>query len=194
MKRKHDVLVLNKSWVPIHIVTWQKSMSLIIQDAAHPLNTEFNAYDFESWLTFSQLNEDYAKIHTVKHAIAIPEIIVLRKYDRLPVRDVKYSRQTLFQRDSFTCAYCNKVFPRDELTVDHIIPRCRGGTSNWANTVSACRPCNALKADLTPEQAGLVLHYKPRKPMWLSPIAHIKPDHPCKSWRKFMKRALVDNS
>jgi 5-methylcytosine-specific restriction endonuclease McrA len=169
-------------------------MSLIIQDAAHPLDTEFATYDFENWLTFSELHDTYVKIHTVKHAIAVPEIIVLRKYDRLPVRDVKYSRQTLFQRDKFHCAYCNNMFDRNELTVDHIIPRCRGGTSNWSNTVSACRPCNALKADRTPEQAGMILHIKPRKPVWLSPIADVRPDHPCKSWRKFMDRTLVDNS
>jgi len=190
--KKHDVLVLNKSYIPIHIITWQKSMSLIIQESARPLDRDFITYTFEDWLTFSCMADDYQKVPTVRYNIAIPEVIVLRDYNSLPVREVKYSRQTLFQRDKFRCAYCNETFAKEQLTIDHIIPRSKGGLSNWSNTVSCCRPCNYLKADKTPEDAGLKLLIKPKKPIWLSPIADIKRNYVCKSWLKFMDRPLID--
>lgn len=186
--KPHDVLVLNRSWVPIHIVSWQKTMSLLFQEVARALDYDFVAYDYDDWLNFTKTHENYIKVHTSRYAVAIPEIIVLKIYDRLPIRDVKYSRQTVFQRDKYRCAYCNNVFDKDFLTIDHIIPRCLGGKSTWDNTVSACKSCNALKAGRTPEQAKMKLHLKPKKPVWLSPIAHVKPNHPCKSWQKFMNR------
>lgn len=190
--KKHDVLVLNKSYIPIHIITWQKCMSLIVQEAAKPLDRDFVTYDIQDWFTFSKLNNDYPYIQTVKHRICIPEVIVLKTFNKLPTRDVKYSRQTLFQRDKFRCAYCGNSFQREQLTVDHIIPRSKGGHSNWGNTVSCCKPCNSVKADRTPEQANMKLLVKPKKPIWISPLSEIKPNHPCKSWLKFMDRALVD--
>lgn len=190
--RKPDVLVLNRSYIPIHIVTWQKAMSLIIQESARPLDRDFITYDLSDWFEFSNLYDNYPKIHTVRYNICIPEIIVLKQYDQLPVRDVKYSRQTLFQRDKFKCAYCGKKFDKKSLTVDHITPRSHGGHSNWSNTVSSCSECNRKKADRTPEQAGMKLLIKPRKPVWMSPLCEIQPNHPCKSWLKFMDRTLVD--
>jgi 5-methylcytosine-specific restriction endonuclease McrA len=191
-KDKPDVLVLNKSFVPIHIVCWQKCMSLIVQGAARPMDRDFVAYEFEDWLAFSEMNTDYPDIHTSSRRIAIPEIIVLKKYDRLPTRDVKYSRQTLFQRDKHLCGYCGKEFDRKLLTVDHITPRAKGGKTTWSNTITACFPCNSVKADRTPEQAKMPLKFKPKKPSWFSPLNDLKPDHPCKSWQKFMFRVVED--
>lgn len=190
--KKYDVLVLNRSYIPIHIITWQKCMSLIYQEAARPLDRDFLTYELKDWMEYSLKAEDYPYVQTVKQNISIPEIIVLKTYDKLPIRDVKYSRQTLFQRDKFKCAYCGNTFDKTSLTIDHIIPRSKGGQSNWSNTISCCKPCNYKKADNTPEGANMKLLFKPKKPIWLSPIAHIKPNHPCKSWLKFMDRTLVE--
>lgn len=192
MKKKPDVLVLNRVWIPIHIVEWKKSMSLIVQGAARPLDRDLIVYDFDDWVEFSRINEDYPKVLTVRYPIAVPEIVVLKNYDRLPLRDVKYSRMTLFERDKFTCCFCNKQFPKSLLTVDHLIPRSKGGKTNWSNTVTACKPCNNLKADLSIEEAGLKMHYKPKKPKWISPVYKAGHEHPCKSWKKFTDRTLVD--
>lgn len=193
MKKKPDILVLNKSFVPIHIIEWQKCMSLIVQGAARALDRDLVAYDFDDWTRFSDSNaNDYPTVGTVTCKIAIPEIIILRKYDRLPTRDVKYSRQSLFQRDKYTCGYCGKIFDRKELTVDHILPRAHGGKTTWQNTITACFPCNSVKADKTPELAKMPLKFKPKKPAWFSPLTDLKPDHPCKSWRKFMFRTTTD--
>jgi 5-methylcytosine-specific restriction endonuclease McrA len=192
-RKKPDVLVLNKSYVAIHIVDWKKAMSLICQDSARPMDRDFVSYSFADWMLFSDTNKnDYPTAGTVNRKIAIPEIIVLRKYDKLPSRDVKYSRQTLFERDHFTCGYCGKIFDKKELTVDHIVPRSQGGTTTWKNTITACFPCNSTKADKTPEQAKMKLKFKPGKPVWFSPLNDIKPDHPCKSWVHFSGRTLVD--
>lgn len=190
--KKPDVLVLNRSWIPIHIIVWERCMSLIVQEAALPLDRDFVSYDFKDWVKYSFLTKDYPTINTIQSRIAIPEIIVLKKFDKLPVRDVKFSRQTLFQRDKNRCGYCGIMFDRRELTIDHIIPRSKGGTSNWSNTVTCCKPCNYKKADQTLEQSGMKLLVKPKKPVWLSPLYDVKPNHPCKSWLRFLDRALVD--
>lgn len=192
MRTKPDVLVLNKSFLPIHIIEWDRCMSLIIQESARPLDRDFVAYDFLDWLTFSEITDDYPVVGTVRYKIAVPEIIVLKTYNNLPIRDVKYSRQTLFQRDKFTCGYCNTLFDRRSLTVDHIVPRSQGGHSNWLNTVTCCKPCNYKKSNRTPEQAKMRLYAKIKKPMWISPLTGLKNTHPCKSWHRFMDRTLVD--
>ena len=195
MKRKKpDVLVLNRNFIPIHIVEWKRAMSLMFQDAARGMDREYIPYEnFVDWMEFSNIcGDDYPTVLTANSPIAVPEIIVLRKYDRLPIRDVKYSRQTLFQRDKFICGYCGVVFRRGELTVDHIIPRAQGGKSTWMNTIAACFSCNHNKADRTPEQAGLKLRHKPRKPSWISPLSDIGPEHPCKSWSKYSNRMLTE--
>lgn len=190
MKKLHDVLVLNKAWIPIHIVCWKKSMSLIYQDHAHSLDREFIAYDFKNWLEYSTKNaDDYAKVHSANWTIAIPEIIVLTKYDKLPARDVKYSRENIFHRDHYKCQYCGQVFPAKQLTVEHVIPKHHGGKAVWNNIVSACSPCNNKKANRTPEQAHMRLLKKPTKPSWLNPLTNARgKTQICVSWKKFMDR------
>jgi 5-methylcytosine-specific restriction endonuclease McrA len=122
-------------------------------------------------------------------AIAIPEIIVLMKYNKLPTRDVKYSRENVFHRDHYTCQYCGNVFHVKELTVDHILPRDLGGRTLWNNITTACKPCNNKKANKTPEKAGMVLLHKPTKPQWLNPITNARGKTSiCKSWLRFMDR------
>ena len=192
--KKHipDVLVLNRNHAALHICDWQKSMSLIYQDAARALDRDGIVYEFPDWLVFSEIENDYPVIHTTSKRIAVPEIIVLMKYDRLPTRETKYSRQTLFHRDRHTCAYCGQAFRREDLTVDHIKPRAQGGTTTWLNTITACKPCNGTKANRTPEEASMHLRFKPKKPVWLSPLMHVKADHPCQTWLRYTNQTVTD--
>jgi 5-methylcytosine-specific restriction endonuclease McrA len=192
MKKKPNVLVLNKNFVPIHIISWQKAMSLLIQEAARAIDDDYIVYGLEDWFIYSELDERFPKVLTVKHKISLPEIIVLRKYDRLPIRDVKYSRQTLFERDNFKCAYCGERFNKKDLTVDHITPRSLGGSTTWTNTISACYACNSKKANKTIEESGMKLLFQPKKPRWISPLTDIDKNHPCKSWTRFLDKTLVD--
>lgn len=190
-KKKHDILVLNKNYVPVQIVEWKTAMSLIIKDSAHAIDNTFVSYHFSDWMKFSISLDgmEYAKVQTVSQPIAIPEIIVLNRFDRLPDRDVKFSRENIFKVYNHKCAYCGKIFPQAQLTLDHILPRAFGGTTNWNNIVPSCKPCNAAKADKTLTQLGIKLLYKPMKPKWISPLNGIPwKDHPCKSWQHFFNR------
>lgn len=187
-----DVLVLNKGFIPIHIIEWQRCMSLIAQGAARALDNDFVSYEFEDWLVFSTMSDAFPPIHTVNRRILLPEIIFLKNYNKLHNKDVKYSRQTLFQRDQFICGYCGQKFEKGKLTVDHIIPRSRGGKTTWDNTVTACTTCNGLKADKLLHEAKMELLHKPKKPSWLGPFQHARPHRVCKSWNKFMERPLFD--
>lgn len=193
-KKKHDLLVLNKNWVPIAIVEWKKAMSYLYKNEVHALDRDFIAYAYNDWVDFSIKNaEDYAKVHTVRYAIAIPEIIVLTKFDRLPDREIKFHRENVFHRDKFRCQYCGITFPTSQLTIDHIIPKGVGGKSNWNNVCAACKPCNNFKAMRTPEQAGMKLIHKPVKPNWLSPMTNMRGRaYICKSWTKFMDKIDVE--
>jgi 5-methylcytosine-specific restriction endonuclease McrA len=167
-------------------------MSLLYQNNAKALDKDFIPYNFEDWLEYSQypevLDDGYAMINTVKHKIAIPDIIVLREYASIPKRDIKYSRENVFHRDANICQYCGKRFKRNELTIDHVVPKSIGGGNTWDNIVAACVPCNAYKADRTPEQAGMKLLSRPKEPRWQGAIskAAARPDiRP--SWKKFLK-------
>lgn len=194
MKKPHDTLVLNKHWIPVHVITWKKGMSLIYKDDAHSLDRDYIAYSFQDWLEFSKQNHaHYAVVHTPSVAIAIPEIIVLKKYDKLPERDVKFSRENILNRDKNKCQYCGKICTQKELTIDHIIPRSQGGRNTWQNLVACCKPCNAFKANRRPEEIGLRLIHKPVKPKWINPITHTKGKaNLCVSWRKFMDRVDIE--
>lgn len=189
-KKKHDILVLNRAYVPLHIIEWHKGVSLIYKDSAHSLDRDFIAYNYKDWVKFSIANaEDYAKIKTINYQLAVPEIITLTNYDRLPDREVKYSRQNLHKVYKNTCCYCGKVLPSDELEVEHVIPRSRGGKSVWNNTVIACRPCNQKKGSQTPTEANMTLLVKPARPKWINPLNGVSWDnHPCKSWQHFINR------
>lgn len=193
MKNK-DVLVLNKAFIPIHIIDCYKCMSLIYQETARALDTDFVVYNFSDWLDFSASisAESYPFISTIKHKIAIPEIIVLKNYDKLPERDVKYSRQTVMSRDNYRCYLCGKSFGKDHLTIDHIVPRSKGGRSTWDNTITCCKPCNYNKADMTLEQLEIKPLFKPKKPKWISPINKLGNRSYRQSWLKFLNQEVVD--
>ena len=188
--KRHDVLVLNRAWVPIHITKWQDAMSLVFCERVHSLDKELLAYTYKDWLEFSRVNaHDYNVISTIRGPIALPEIIVSTTFDRLPDRKVKYTRSNVFHRDKNRCAYCGKQFKQEELTIDHIKPREHGGLSVWQNVVASCFPCNQKKRNRTPEQANMKLKIKPHMPRWVDPLQNVNVRiHPCKSWGKFYDR------
>ena len=189
-KGKHNILTLNRQYVPLHVIEWHKAITLLYKNHVHALDREYISYDYDNWVKFSIANaEDYAKIKTVNFPIAVPEIIVLTKYDRLPDREVKYSRENLFRSYKCKCLYCGKVFAEKELQIEHVMPRSRGGKSTWDNTVPACKDCNQKKANRTPQEAGMRLVIQPRKPRWINPLTSVVwHNHPCQSWRHFIER------
>ena len=128
-------------------------------------------------------------IHTVRLQIAVPRIIRLLGYDKLPRQDVKFNRRNIYARDSSRCQYCGKKFSTSELSLDHVVPRSQGGKSTWENIVCCCVKCNVKKGGRTPEQAHMHLITKPVKPR-RSPVINIRlADERYSSWKQFLDTA-----
>jgi 5-methylcytosine-specific restriction endonuclease McrA len=192
-----QVLVLNKHYMAFRIVCVRRAMSLVVRDLAEIISCDdgiWNNYNFQSWRELSALKQTFQVssedwISTVNFNIAVPRVIRLLFYDRLPRQSVKFNRRNLFARDSNRCQYCGKKFPTHELSLDHVVPRSLGGTSNWENIVCACTRCNAKKGGMTPEQAHMTLIQKPVKPR-RNPVIHLHLNHDrYKSWKQFLDHA-----
>ena len=104
------------------------------------------------------------KLHTVDKEYNIPAVIRLQHYINVPYRGVELSRTNIFKRDAHECQYCGS---NKDLSIDHVMPRSRGGGTNWKNLVTACKPCNARKGDFTPDEANMPLTNQPFKPSYL---------------------------
>jgi 5-methylcytosine-specific restriction endonuclease McrA len=139
------VLVLNATYEPINVCTVRRAVVLLLKEKAE------------------LLERSIMELHSETSTMARPVVIRLITYVKVP-RDVhrrKITRRAVFARDSWTCQYCGS---RTSLTVDHVIPRSKGGTSSWENIVASCAPCNRRKGDRTPRQAGMHPRRAPRTP------------------------------
>ena len=105
-------------------------------------------------------------VRTISVSIRIPRIIVLLLFERLPKKEVKFTRHNVFERDRNMCQYCGREFDRKDLNLDHVLPRDRGGQTTWENIVCSCIPCNTRKGNRLPHEAGMQLIRKPKRPKW----------------------------
>ena len=138
-----SVLVLNACYEPLNFTRVRRAVSLILGDKA----VIEKAYDQGM----------------VRKGFPVPSVIRLLHYRDLPYQSKVTSRNNIFLRDKNTCQYCGKVFARAKLTLDHVIPKSRGGKNTWKNLVACCHPCNRRKDDRTLEEAGLKLLRPPRE-------------------------------
>ena len=188
----HRILVLNRLWQPVNIVGVKRGFSLLCQDYAQVIHTSdgvFDILDFGNWVEYSSENppgNPVDGIQTVRLSLLIPKVLLLRAYDRLPIREMKFNRQNLFERDGFKCQYCNKIFQAQELNLDHVIPRDRGGQTSWENVVTSCIRCNSRKGNRLPHEAGMRLVRRPQKPRWRPFVSSIDEDECDESWIQFM--------
>jgi len=192
-----SVLVLNKHYMAIRIVGAKRAFSLLFRDLAEVVSFEqqgYSNYDFESWCEVSQFKRTFEPdghdwVSTVNFYVAVPRIIRLLFYDRLPRNEVKFNRRNIFARDRNRCQYCGKRYPTSELSLDHIIPRSMGGQSVWENIVCACLTCNVKNGGRTPQQARMTLVQKPVKPK-RNPLVHVHLGHErYRSWKQFLDHA-----
>ncbi len=192
-----NVLVLNRHYMAIRIVGVRRAFSLLFRDLAEVVSLEegrYSNYNFDSWCEVSQLRRDFEPdghdwVTTINFHIAVPRIIRLLFYDRLPRNEVKFNRRNIFARDKNICQYCGKRFPTSELSLDHVIPRSMGGKAIWENIVCACTTCNVMKGCRTPKHGGMKLIKKPAKPRHNS-LAHIHLGYRrYKSWKQFLDHA-----
>ncbi|HTV47208.1 MAG TPA: HNH endonuclease [Phycisphaerae bacterium] len=192
-----NVLVLNRLYQAIRVVSARRAFSLLCRNLAEVISVEgasYLTYDIVSWTEISQLKaqferEDNDFVRTVRYELAVPRIIRLLGYDRLPRQDVKLNRRNIYARDHGTCQYCGKKFTTSELSLDHVIPRAMGGKTVWENLVCACVRCNAKKGGRTPQQAGLHLARHPHKPK-RNPVINIRlGSDKYSSWKHFLDHA-----
>jgi 5-methylcytosine-specific restriction endonuclease McrA len=141
---RNPVLVLNASYEPIHVCVVRRALVLVFKGVA-------SAEELAS-----------AQVHSASQAVSVPSVIRLLEYRRIPRQTRSLSRKNILLRDRHTCQYCAQVFSPIELTLDHVIPRSRGGKSSWENLVTSCRRCNNCKGDRLPEEANMLLQRRPR--------------------------------
>lgn len=186
-----QVLVLNRLWQPVHLCSVKRAFGLLFLDHAQVVHTEgeasFSTHDAESWLIVSADYPGPDVIHTISSRYRIPAIIVLTEYDRLPRREVRFSRQNIFERDKFTCQYCGIRFENRDLNLDHVIPRDKGGETSWENVVCSCIRCNTRKGNKLPAQAGMRPINEPRKPRWRPFFTSVPKRHAHASWSHFIE-------
>lgn len=195
-----QVLVLNKMWMAVRVVDARRAFSLLFKDAAEVIRVDdgsYTAHDFESWTDITttrksfdqQTDHHYEWISTVRYDIAVPKIIRLLGYDRLPSQDVKLNRRNIYARDANHCMYCGRRYPTSELSIDHVKPRTQGGGNSWENLVCCCVSCNAKKGGRTPAQARMKLIRPPVKPKRNPSIAIKLGNDKYKSWKQFLDNA-----
>lgn len=193
-----SVLVLNRLYMAIHIVSVRRAFSLLCRELAEVVHIDdegvWNAYNFESWRDVSALKAKFREPHsdwirTVSFEIQVPRIIRLHGYDRIPRQPVKFNRRNVFARDENRCQYCGKKFPTSELTLDHVLPRTQGGQTTWENIVCACVDCNVRKGGRTPDQAKMRMIKPPVRPK-TSPVVSVKlGSTKYHSWKTFLDNA-----
>jgi 5-methylcytosine-specific restriction endonuclease McrA len=138
-----SILVLNSDYTPLNITTFKRAIILVIKGKAEIIKNDDNIIRSES-ITYSK-----------------PLIIRLFDYISHKMKNLRVNRSRLYKRDNNECAYCGS---KKELTIDHIIPKSRGGKNTWNNLITCCLPCNLRKGDKTPEEARMPLRFQPRTP------------------------------
>jgi 5-methylcytosine-specific restriction endonuclease McrA len=141
-----STLVLNAAYQPIEKVHWVKAFIKVYQGRARTV-------EYYDEIVRSSSDEYF-----------IPAVIVCTEFSRLPRRKTSYAKRKVLQRDSFLCQYCRRQLTQSSATIDHVLPRSRGGKSTFLNCVCSCEPCNSFKADKTPAEARMKLIRQPRKP------------------------------
>ena len=182
---QEPTLVLNRSWQVVNVTTVKRALSLLYEGAARVVCADtYATHDFDSWIDLRIAAKEPC-IRTICLRIKIPEVIQLTYYDKLPPVSVTFSRKNIYKRDNYTCQYCGAKPGTQELSIDHVFPRSRGGKSEWTNCVLACVPCNKKKGNKTLKEANMKLARQPFKPKGTRalffPILQMK-----KSWENFI--------
>ena len=162
---KLKALVLNLDYTPISVCSVQRAFLLIYLSKAE-LVKENSSY----------------QLHTVNDTYSMPAVIKLSRYVNVPYKGVVLSRDNVFKRDGFKCQYCGT---EKELTLDHLIPKAKGGKTSWNNLVTACKSCNAKKGNYSLEEAGLELNLRPFRPSYIMYLKDLSGNN-YDEWKPFL--------
>ena len=203
-----QTLVLNRNWQPVGVASVARSLTLVASERARIVDpADFQQYTWADWAKMIP-QEDEQFVQSVAFRIRVPEVITLMVYDRVPTNVVTFSRRNIYKRDRYACQYCGRqgrfageqhrdfdtagslrkeCLSIEEMTLDHVVPRSRGGASTWENCVLACVDCNMRKANRTPVEAHMPLRKIPVRPTW-KPL-YARHDVRIESWSKFLSEA-----
>jgi 5-methylcytosine-specific restriction endonuclease McrA len=166
---KEKVLVLNQDFSAIAVCNVHKAFVLIYLDKAELINKAENGI-----------------LRTISKSYPVPSVIRLQKYVRVPYHGISLNRHNILRRDNYSCQYCGAI---KDLTLDHLMPRSRGGETDWMNLVTACMRCNTRKGDRTPEEAGLKLKKQPVRPT-LQSFLQLHLNIHNKEWGTYLGKAI----
>lgn len=186
------VLVLNRLWQPVNTCSAKRAIALLFLGHAQVVRSDeannFYTHDIDSWIEHSGAEDsnDSDLVKSIRISLRLPRIVVLSQYDRLPKKEVKFTRHNIFQRDSFTCQYCGVVFDPKHLNLDHVVPKDKGGKASWDNLVTSCISCNSRKGNKMPEEAHMFPLREPKAPRWRPFFASVRETAYHPSWRHFL--------
>jgi 5-methylcytosine-specific restriction endonuclease McrA len=192
---KSIVLVLNRNWQAIHIRTPQEAFCQMATNVATALDIELvdsgraqalRPVTWDEWITLPVRPQDNA-VQTVRGPIRMPTVIVAVNYARVPRKRPKLCARTIRERDGNRCQYTGRVLHPDEGSLDHVLPRSRGGQDTWENLVWSSKDVNARKGNRLPHEAGLKLLTEPRKPKEMPVSELIRNSHGLADWKLFVR-------
>jgi len=188
---KNIVLVLNRNWQAINIRTPQDAFCQMATNAATGLEIEgenhIRPVTWDEWITLPIREGDHA-VRTTRGAIRVPTVIVAVNFAKVPRKRPKLSARNIRERDGNRCQYTGRLLHPDEGSLDHVVPRSRGGRDSWENLVWSAKDVNQRKADRLPHEAGLKLLSVPRAPKELPVTALIRNAHGVTEWKLFLNQ------
>jgi 5-methylcytosine-specific restriction endonuclease McrA len=190
MLNKAMVLVLNRNWQAVNVRTPQEAFCMMATNVATGLDIEgenhIRPVSWGEWITLPIRPQDNA-VKTVRGLIRVPTVIVAVNYARVPKKRPKLCARAIRERDANRCQYTGRVLRPDEGSLDHVVPRSRGGKDAWENLVWAGKDVNARKGNRLPHEAGLKLLSVPRAPKELPASALIRNAHGIPEWKLFVR-------
>lgn len=185
---KPIVLVLNSAWQAIHQKSVKDAMVMLASGSATSLDISgenMTPVKWEDWITLPVREIDNF-VSTKTMRIRIPTVIIAVNYSKVPKRRPRLSNRAIYDRDGGKCQYTGRQLRRGEGNVDHVIPRAKGGKTVWTNVVLADKKLNTIKADRTPQEAGLKLLRSPKAPAEMPVMATIRNPHGIPDWEHFL--------
>ncbi len=186
---KPTVLLLNRNWQAIHVKTPMQAFCMMAADSATALDIQnldvMVPVKWEDWIKLP-VRESDAFVRTVHSQIRVPTVIVCTSFSKVPKRRLRFSARGIWDRDGGQCQYTGRPLKRDEASIDHVVPRSRGGKTSWDNCVLACKEVNARKANRLPHEAGLQLLGMPRTPREMPATLMIRNVHNIVDWNPFL--------
>lgn len=183
------VLILNRAWQPIHVRTPQEAFVMMAGDSATALDVDgretIRPVSWEEWLTLPVRPQDNAVL-TIRGPIRVPTVVVAVNYSKIPRKRPRLCAASIRVRDGNKCQYSGKLLHPTEGSVDHVVPRSRGGKNSWENLVWSDKRVNAAKGSKLPHEAGLKLAAVPKTPREVPVSSLIRNSHNIADWDAFL--------